>query len=298
MSIYYSDIVLDGINNGIGAFIRSTNKWLVNNKSNMFPNMKTLNSQLFRMGVDYHDVNIYFLLNDKVTGKATILIGEAVKTGENTWQIARKDEEINGVNFLHIYKLTETCHEVLVKIAYLSNKDSNTHDPNKDPKYEYAKHRKLRSMSNNIINTMAGYQQFGLSVIKTRYGSDVYIDNSSAVIHVWTLAKLMDYNTDIKKMRSEDKNSTDRCLPFTPGNDKYGSLYVFATCDENDFAEDAENYNSTMGKILSFMHFYITMLQERYPDSEFKLTDTEFGGKVYLLKEVINRGRNTESGKE
>ena len=279
--MYSSKATLDGVTNGIGAYIRSRNSWVKRSdgKTNLFTNFRALEAQIFKERLEYHDVSFCFVIQDKVTGKATISLNEAVKT-EAGWQIARW-ETIYGQNYLHIYDITEVDLQQVINAGYISTKAADTHDPNRDPKYEYDKLKHIRSMVNKAAAELAKYQIYGVSLYKTKNGLDCKLDNTSATIHIWSNSKLMDYNTAIKQYREETQTTEIiRCLPYSKV-DKYGTLYMFATCDQFD---SQDNY--TVTAINKFEEELIAMMQEMNQDAEVNYISCQFIGKVILNEKL------------
>ena len=268
---------LDGVFNGIGAFIRSRNDWLKlsDGKHNLFTNFKALNGRLAKEHIDYHDVIFRFIIQDKVTGKHTLNYDEAVSV-DGGWKISRY-ETIFGYKFLHIYDIKESVKDQVVDINYISSKAAGTHDPNKDPKFEYKKLKDIRKIINECMSSLTSYQIYGCSVSSTKYGLEIKLDKSSASIHIWTNAKVMDYNTEVKKHRDADSTNTTRCLQYLKDQDKYGTLYMFATCDEND-CQDAY----TLGIIEKFKNEFLTLLQEKHPDEDIRYLPCQINGKIIL----------------
>ena len=209
MMMHTTKVTLDGYKNGIAAYVRSKNGYIKRSdeKSNLFSNFKSLEARLFREGLQYHDVSFCFIIHDIAVGKAVINLNEALKT-ENGWKVSRY-ESIYGNTFLHIYDITEIANDQVVDICYITTKESGTHDKDKDPRYEYSKKRKLKDMCITVAKELASYQSYGCSIVNTKRGTDIKLNNTSAVMHIWSNNKLIDYNSDIKKIR-EVNNSTDR----------------------------------------------------------------------------------------
>lgn len=280
MAIHYTDVVLDGTTCGIGAFIGPEKQWIKRSdcKSNLFTNLASLESKIFAKGYDYHDVNICFIVNDKITGKHTININEATKESNHVYKVARF-ETINGVRFLHVYNLIENTSVQVTSIGYIDTKASGTHDPNKDPKFEYAKLKHLRTITWDTATQMVTHQEYGLTCYKNKYGVDLKIANTTGVIHLWAIGKVMDYNTLVKKKRED--GTQIRCLPFLNGKDKYGSLYMFATCDEIDY-----NDTAVRTRIEQLSEMYLSLLNELYPTEEINYSPCQVIGKVIVDFEI------------
>lgn len=283
--MHSTNAVLDGVSNGIGAYIRSRNGWLKRSdgKTNLFTNFKSLEARLFREKLDYHDVAFCFIIQDPVVGKATISLNDAIKT-DTGWKVSRW-ETIYGQQFLHIYDISEIEHEQTTVIGYISSNEAGTHDPNKDPAYEYGKLKKLRHMAYDAVYDLAKFPVYGISVEKSKQGLEVKLDNTSAIIHIWINSKLMDYNTAVKKLREESSENNTRCLPYTKDMDKYGTLYIFATCDESDVNDSYTN--TEVEKLISEL---IALMQENNPKADVKYISCQYNGKVLLNHSIIKEG--------
>lgn len=276
MTMHTTNASLDGATNGIAAFIRSRNGYLKRSDGSiLFPNFRSLEARLFRDSIDYHDVALSFIIIDKVVGKAVISFNDAIKT-DNGWKVARY-ESIYGNTFLHVYNITECSSDEVTNIGYIVTKESGKHDANKDPKFEYKKLKTIRTMAWETAAKMCNFQCYGGSLHRTKQGFEVKLDNTSAVIHVWANSKLMDYNTNVKKARELDGNQ-DRCLPFTPGMDKYGTLYIFATCEEFDY-----NDSFTRQAIDRFEEEFMLYINDLYPDMNAVYKPCQFAGKVIYV---------------
>jgi len=290
MSMHFTNVTLDGIYNGIAALIRSKNEWVQRGdvKSNLFTNFEAIEARIIRDEFDYHDISFYFIITDRITGKVSISINEAIKT-EDGWKITR-NEEIYGQPFLHIYNITESKAIQVANIGYICTKDSGTHDPGKDPKFEYAKLKNLRYMVFNAAAEMTKFQCYGLSMEKFRSGFKLNISGTTASINIWTIGKLMDYNTDVKKEREANKKLQLRCLPFLNGQDKYGTLYIFTTCQESEF-----NDSYVRTRIDQIEEVLMMFLSDANPDKDARYIPCEFQNKVNLSEEVINYDHDSKN---
>lgn len=279
--MYSTECTLDGISSGIGAFIRSRKEWLQRSdkRGNLFTNFKALEGRLSREHLDYHDVIIQLIIHDKITGKVTLDFAEAVKNGDQ-W-IVNRYEQIYGQTFLHIYKISEITRDQVVDILYISSKKADTHlntkNQDKDAQFEYKKLHDLRKRIINSVKEFVSYQKYGYSLVRDNYGLAIHLDDSSAVVHIWSNSRLMDYNTEVKKHRNDDPDDKTRCLPFVKNKDKYGTIYMFITCDESD---SSDPYTQTV--IDKFKEELITSLQEKYPEEEISYLPCPFQGKVLL----------------
>ena len=285
--MYSTTATLDGQSCGIAAYSRSKNGWISRSdgRTNLFTNFKSLDAMIIKEGLDYHDVFFYFIIQDKITGKATLSLADSMKVADGEWKCF-KEEEIYGTKYLHVYNISEKTGAQVSHVGYISTKRAGTHGPNNDAKFEYQKLKETRNMIYEAANSLAMFQSYGCSVNKIPSGIDVIIDNTTARIHIWTLGKLMDYNTDIKKSR-EGSNSDiiqDRCLPFTPGMDKYGAMYMFATLDESDFNDDY-----IKSKIDMIEECLIIQLQDMYPNDDVRYQACQYTGKVMLNHNFIRR---------
>lgn len=281
--MHFSDVQLDGVVNGIGAFITSRNEFIKRDgsRSSLFANFKSLEGRLKREGVEYHDIKFCFLIHDKVAGKVSIPLSDCIRI-EGGWKAAR-EEEICDVKFLHIYNIYEQESMIVESIGYITTIDSGTHDINKESKYEYVKLRNLRKMTSTALNDLASFQCYALNVKRSPLGIDIELEGTTAVFHMWQIGKLMDYNTAIKKRRELDKNNPERCLPFTNGMDKYGTLYLFSTVDRSE-----AHSPFIKERIDNFIAIYISYLKELYPDKNIEYSSCEFNGEVIISEEVIN----------
>ena len=292
--MHITQVTLDGVTNGIAAYIRSRNNWIKRSdgKGYLFSNFDTLEARLFREpDLEYHDIQFFFVIVDKITGKSQISLNEAIAT-DNGWKVTRW-EKIMNQNYLHIYDITSVASYQVTNVGYITTKSTGTHDPNRDPKFEYQKLKDLRTKINTAVEKMSVYQCYSMSVKKNKFGIDIKIDNTTAHIHIWTVAKLMDYNTAINKLR-DDNTFELRCLPFMKDKekyDKYGTLYIFVTCEESD-----SQCNYTRTKADQLEESLLAFLQDLYPDDNFDYAPCSYVGKILLTKEVDWYGSNSKNG--
>ena len=288
-TVKITNVTLDGVTNGIAAFVRSKNIWIKrsDNKGYLFPNFDTLEARLYREeDLEYHDIQFFFVIVDKdlmkvdpKMGKSQISINDALKT-ETGWKVTRVERKLS-TDYIRIYNITEINSYQVVNINYITTKDSNTHDPNHKAEFEYQKLKNLRSMVKTTIEKLAAFQCYGLSIKKNKFGMDIKLDNTTAHIHIWTNAHLMDYNTAVKKIRQDKDASELRCLPFLKDQDKYGSMYMFITCEESDI--DSTFTKNRINQIVSVFNTYINDL---YPDCDVQINPCPWTGKITLTKEV------------
>lgn len=292
--MHTTQVVLDGITNGIAAYISSRGQYIKRSdgKGYLFSNFDTLEARLFRESdLEYHDIQFCFVVNDKVTGKSQISLNEAIKT-ETGYKVSRW-EKIFGQDYIHVYDIITQATYQVTNVGYITTKMTNAHDPNHDAKFEYQKLKDLRAMVTKAVEKMSVYQCYGMSVKKNKFGTDIRIDNTTAHIHIWTNGKLMDYNTSIIKMK-EGGNVELRCLPFIKDKekyDKYGSLYMFITCEESD-----AQCNTTRTRVDQIQESLMMYMQDLYPDLDIQYTSCPFTGKILLSKEVDWYGSNTKNG--
>ena len=281
---------LDGEENGIRAFIRSRNSYIKRSdgKSTLFPNFTCINARLFReQDLDYHDVKFEFVVQDKFQGEVVLQMNESVfDNTDNCWKVYRY-ENIMGNTYHHVYMLKEIETYVVTNIGYIVSKVNGTHDPNHDPKFEYAKLKTLRKQVNDALTKMINVPGYGLSWGKSNFGLNVGIDNTTAHLQIWTNGKLMDYNTDIKKHRDSTNIIDYRCLPFLKDKDKYGSLYMFITTE----ASDAQcTYTRTRADQAE--ENLILYLQDLYPNEDFQYIPCPYKGDIIISEEVDVYGKD------
>ena len=292
-TMFSTTAILDGVTSGISCYIKSTKQWLKRNdgKSTLFPNFTVLNAKLFKQAdIDYHDVEFYFMIEDKVSCRQQIAMHEVVHI-DDEWRASRY-EDIFGVKYLHIYHMVETQNYAVANIGYIDCRMNGVHDPNKDPIFEYSKLKTLRNQVKDTLEELAKYPTYGISIRKNKFGIDASIDNTTAHINIWTNSKLMDYNTNIKKSREDAGGIIEcRCLPFLKDKDKYGTLYMFTSMDESDIQDTA-----TRTKIDSLQESFILYLQDLYPDEKFSYVPCPFVGRIILSKEEDVYGNNSKNG--
>lgn len=280
--------VLDGVKNGVAAYIKSRKQWVKRSdgKNAYFPNFETLEARLFReQDLDYHDVEFYFLVNElhplysQQYGQKTVSLrlNEAVKT-DFGWRVCRY-EDIMGTEYLHVYILQEDINYTVTNIGYIDCRMNGIHDDNHDARFEYKKLKTIRGMVMDALKGMTEYQCYGATLKKSNYGIDLCLDHTTAHIHIWQNSRLMDYNTDIKRCRNNGSN--DRCLPFLKDKDKYGTMYMFVTTEDSDC-----QCSDTRTKVDQFQENFMLYLDDLYPDEKFKYVPCPFMGKIQLSKEV------------
>lgn len=288
MQEYYTNVTLDGVSNGIGAFVKSLGEKgeyikRPDKKSSLFTNFSALEAKLFEDGIHYHDVSFCFMIHDPVIGKVSIPLSECRKA-DFGWKAAREEMQC-GVKFIHIYNIYESKVDVVTAIGYIGNADSGKHDSNNESKFEYAKLKKIREYVTNVLYSIASFRLNGISITKSKQGLKVIIDNTTINLHVWTNSKLMDYNTQIKKRREEKEETTKlRCLPFKKDKDKYGTLYIFYTVDKSFDLKD--DNSSAWNKIELFHQIFMSELKN--VDDNVTWEGVEFEGEVILSEEAMN----------
>lgn len=282
--------VLDGVKNGIGAFIRSRKAWIKGNdgKSELFTNFRTLNARLKREPeLDYHDVSFWFRISDPVTGDVVISLNEALKV-DYGWRVIRKNENIHGMIFDHVYCIEETEFEVVTNLGYITDIHTGESGDGSD-KFRYSKLKNIRSSVIEAAKGLCEINMYAVSNISTPYGTDLRIDNTTATIHIWQISKQMNYNTNITKSRENDTAINNgfgikkRVLPYLKEADKYGSLYIFSTCERSDLNDPVTNT-----KIEQIMSILISYANDLYPEKQIKFDPVEFHGILKYEKEVIN----------
>ena len=281
--------ILDGIKNGIAAYIHSRKTWVKRSdgRNCFFPNFATLEARLFReQDLDYHDVSFYFLINEINPALVNIQkapirlsLNEAVKT-ETGWRISRYEQVFNQ-QILHIYNLVEEETYVVTNIGYIDSVLNGDHDEAHDARYEYRKLKNLVTMVNDAVTQMAQFQCYGMSISKSKFGMDIKLDNTTAHLHIWKNSRLMDYNTEIKKMRDQNISNEYRCLPFLKDKDKYGTLYMFVTIEDSD--SQCTYTRTRADQVEENLMLYLTDL---YPDKKFNYVPCPFMGKIIISKEV------------
>lgn len=292
MSMFQTTTILDGTKNGIAAYIKSRKQWIKRSdgRNAFFPNFETLEARLFReQDLNYHDVEFYFLINElpliltKVYPQPkvpiTFRLSDAVRC-DIGWKICRY-EVINGITYLHVYILQEVNNHVVTNIGYIDCRMNGVHDDNHDARFEYKKLKTIRSMVTDAITNLAEVQGYGVTVKKSNFGIDAVVDHTTAHIHIWQNSRLMDYNTEIKKMRTDQEANDYRCLPFLKDKDKYGTMYMFITCEDSD-----SQCNYTRTRADQVQENFMLYLQDLYPDEKFIYVPCKFMGKIILSREV------------
>ena len=291
--MHFSNATLDGVQNGIGAYVKSKGEYIrKHDGKTFFTSLTALEAILHISAYDYHDISFVFVIHDPVAGKVKINLNECTKV-DDCWKCIRK-EEINGKEFLHIYNIYEKETQVLDAIGYITNKYTGTHNEN-DQGYEYSKQRTLIDIVEKTLYEMAAYSNYDILVIKQHRGMEVDIHKSLIKCHIWKNVRLINYNTAVKKRREANNNEYIRCLPFSKDQDKFGSLYMFYTVDKS-------NYNAEVQQLIDRFHqVFISFLKEFDNDTEIRFSSIGFSGEVIfnrIEEEVpVNENNNSKDGK-
>ncbi len=291
--MHFSNATLDGVQNGIGAYVKSKGEYIRKpDGKTFFTSLTALEAILHVSDYDYHDISFVFVIHDPITGKIKINLNECTYV-EGHWKCIRK-EEIYGREFLHIYNIYEKETNVLDAVGYLCNNLTNTHNES-DQTYEYSKQRTLTEIVEDTLYAMAAYKDYDLRVSKEHRGIVVDIHKSLIKLHIWKNVKLINYNTAVKKRREVNNNEYIRCLPFDKDKDKFGTLYMFYTVDKS-------NYNREVQQLIDRFHsVFVSFLADYDRDTNIKFEAIEFSGEVIfnrIEEEVpVNENNNSKNGK-
>ncbi len=291
--MHYSNATLDGVQNGIGGYVKSKGEYIRKaDGKTLFTSVAALEALLHVSDYDYHDISFVFVIHDQVAGKVKINLNECTKV-DGYWKCTRPEEN-SGRNYLHIYNIYEKEIPVVDSIGYITNKFTGTHNED-DQGYEYSKQRKLKEIIEDALNSMAQYRDYDIRVFKKHRGFEVDVHKSLFKCHIWNNAKLINYNTAIKKRREANENEYIRCLPFSKDQDKFGSFYVFYTIDKSNYTADVQRL------VDRFHSVFIAFLSDLDRDTEIKYRGIEFAGEVIFNKieeEVpVNENNDSKNGK-
>lgn len=258
--------VLDGVHNGIAAWIISESRYICGRKgSKLFTNYQILESTLLSKGYSKLNYEIRFILDDS---KYEFPMNDMYYNPENKcWEAGIYDQ---GNNLRWDIEIAESHIDKVVNIGYFTTNKSFIKANNK--KEAINKNKEIQEIFQSCSSILATYPYYGIYIDKDECGNFcVNLAGCTGKIHICINDKLIDFN---KNRLSKNL----RVLPFDKNMDKLGTLYVYTTMDDNERDE-------IKSRLISMVDTIANYTNQCFSELEPKFNPTEFKGYILLNRE-------------
>lgn len=261
--------VLDGINSGMVAWIRNEGHFLENNGKTLFKNYKILESTLIAKGYTPLDYDILFLIEDGPLHARININSSRFNPETHLWEGYPFDVNGRQGHYYNKLLLKEVYVDNVSCIGYIQYNESDAEYT--DKKQIYKKQKKIQTIVQECASVLATYPHYGIFVNTDEYDNFcINLVGSTAKVHICTNQFVMNFNDKRRK-------SNLRCLPFIKGKNKYGTLYVYASIDENERDEIKTRAYNLIDALVLYM-------DQCFPELEIKFEDVIFKGYIEIQR--------------